>query len=129
MSSEDFQTVRATDVRKTVTPNAVMTTLVSPTLGGATRHCLWHVAFETGATGPDHRMDSEQVWHLESGLVRCEIGDQEVLLSSGDSIRVSAGVQRRFHALDASSFIVCGAPGTQATTPTALDGVIPPWIA
>ncbi|HYJ13442.1 MAG TPA: cupin domain-containing protein [Thermomicrobiales bacterium] len=129
MSAEDFQTIRATEVRKTVTPNAVMTTLASPTLSGTTHHCLWQVEFEPRASGPHHSMDSEQIWYLESGLVRCEIGEEEVLLGPGDVIRLAGGVVRRFHAVEASTFIVCGEPGARAATPTTTDGVIPAWIA
>lgn len=128
VTDSSFSILRSLEARRVETPNAAMTTLASPTLGGSTNVCLWRVEFTAGASGPDHIMDTEQVWHLEHGEMRCEIEGTEVSLCSGDSLRLPGGVVRRFHASTAASFIVTGLPGAVATTPGNHEGVIPAWI-
>jgi quercetin dioxygenase-like cupin family protein len=121
--------VRSGNFRVTQTPNATMTTLASPQVGGSSDLCLWVVEFGAGASGPDHTMNSEQVWVLERGSVRCHVGDQEHRLEPGDVIRLAGGLSRRFHAESDARFFVCGLPGALATTPSSDEGVVPPWIA
>ena len=48
--------IRCGEARRTETPNAVMTTLASPTLGGA-RQALWRVDMTGGQAGPLHAFD------------------------------------------------------------------------
>ncbi len=121
--------LRAADLRVTATPNATMTTLASPSQNESSELCLWTVEFVAGASGPEHTMDTEQVWYLERGTVRCEVGAVEHRLEPGDVIRLAGGISRRFHADSDARFIVCGLPGAVATTPESDEGVIPPWIA
>ena len=46
------QLVKRADTRTTVTPNATMTTLASPTLGATSGRSLWQVDMAAGASGP-----------------------------------------------------------------------------
>jgi hypothetical protein len=50
-----------------------MTTLASPSLGGASQS-LWQVRMEPGQAGPWHRMDREQLWTVVDGGVTVEFG-------------------------------------------------------
>ena len=53
--------IRNAESRRTETPNAVMTTLASPTQGGAGQ-AVWRVDMRPGQSGPLHAIDTEQVW-------------------------------------------------------------------
>ena len=48
--------------RETVTPNASMTTLASPTVGGTDGRSLWRVEMTRGACGPLHECNVELIW-------------------------------------------------------------------
>lgn len=124
-----FQIVRGAETRETVTPSAVMTTLASPTVGGTSRLSLWQVALEAGAAGPVHIIDSEQVWTLLRGNVRCTIEGSAQVLLPGDTIRLAGGVERQFVASESSRFMVCGECGAKAWVANGAPAVTPPWIA
>src|SRR3954468_17735230 len=87
-------TVRNTEARRTETPNAVMTTHASPTLGGSGQ-ALWRVEMAAGATGPEHVMDGEQIWLATGGAATVRLGDEAVVLAPGDALVLPAGVGRR----------------------------------
>lgn len=120
-------TVRASDVRRTETPNAVMTTLASPTLGAAAELVLWRVCMETGAAGPDHTFDSEQVWTVVAGVARVTVDGKEAVLATGDTIVMPAGVARRIVAEGPFEALVAGRAGARVTA-SGHHGVTPPWI-
>lgn len=124
--------VRTNATRQTITPAAAMTTLMSPTLGGSIQLSLWHTELTPGSSGPDHVIDSEQIWNLCEGSASCLVDGSLVQLQQGDTICIPAGSLRRF-AADASSpigarFLVCGLADALATTPTSEHPVAPPWI-
>lgn len=132
MSSTDTataQVVRAAEARRTDTPNATMTTLASPTVGEAATIALWRVAYPSGATGPLHTMDSEQVWTLESGAAACRVGGECHELAPGDTIRIAAGAERQFTSDAGARFVVCGHANAVARTDANPAGTVPPWIA
>lgn len=115
--------------RRTQTPNAVMTTLVSPTLGGA-RLSVWTVAMEPGQAGPQHLFEVEQVWTIQRGAAVVECGGRVVRLNVGDTAVVPAGQLRRFHADDDSGFLaLVVAPAGRVLMPDGADRGIPDWIA
>ena len=58
--------IRHADSRRTETPNAVMTTLASPSQGGAGQ-AVWRVDMRPGQAGPRHVIDTEQVWTVLAG--------------------------------------------------------------
>lgn len=53
--------VRHAGARRSETLSAVMTTLASPTQGGA-QMAVWRVEVQPGIQGPEHVIDAEQVW-------------------------------------------------------------------
>lgn len=97
--------IRDAEARRTETPNATMTTLASPTLGGAGR-ALWRVAMEPGAAGLEHRFEVEQIWTVLAGGAELELDGRRLALAVGDTAVIPAGTTRR---------VVAGAGG-----PTAL---------
>ncbi|GAA1875870.1 hypothetical protein GCM10009836_66440 [Pseudonocardia ailaonensis] len=119
--------VRRAARRTHETPNAVMTTLASPTLGGAA-HSVWQVRMRPGQEGPAHVMDGEQVWTvLEGGMTVEPLGT----LGPGDTAVLRAGEERRIVADPEAglSALVTG-PGTaRAVLPDGTDRGVPDWIA
>ena len=122
--------VTAADKRRTETPNATMITLASPTLGGSAGLSLWRVSMRAGARGPQHVVDSEQLWTVLAGAVTITLGGEAHDLRSGDTIVVPAGVERQVEAVRPAQLLVCGygtasvsVPGEEAPRGT------PPWIA
>ncbi|MDL5158432.1 cupin domain-containing protein [Actinomycetospora termitidis] len=121
--------VRRADTRRTETPNAVMTTYASPTLGGSTQ-ALWQVEMMPGAAGPRHTMDVEQVWTVLRGRATVEVSEEAYDLGPGDSIVLAGGVPRRFHAdpTHGLTALVTGRGAAHAEVPGGATS-IPPWIA
>ena len=122
--------VRATDARRTDTPNAAMTTLASPTLGGTEGLSLWRVAMTSGQQGPRHIFDTEQIWTVLEGALAVETRHGTVDLQAGDTLAVPAGIERQVTAGQDTVAIVAGdgaasvfVPGEDAPRGT------PPWIA
>jgi quercetin dioxygenase-like cupin family protein len=122
--------VRSLSMRRTETPNAVMTTLASPTQGPTDELSLWRVEMRAGQQGPRHVFDSEQVWHVVAGELDVTIADQTARLSAGDAAVLPAKAERQISAVTAAQIIVCGrgsavvfVPGEDAPRGT------PPWIS
>ncbi|MBJ7519332.1 MAG: cupin domain-containing protein [Solirubrobacteraceae bacterium] len=121
--------VRAADTRRTDTPNAAMTTLASPTLGGTDNLSLWRVAMTAGQQGPPHIFDTEQIWTVLEGAVAVETRQGTVELHAGDTLAVPAGIERQVTAVQDTVALVAGdgtasvfVPGEDAPRGT------PPWI-
>lgn len=124
--------VRAAQARVTETPNAVMTTLASPTLGPSSELSMWRVEMSAGQQGPVHSFDVDQVWTVVAGHPTIEIGEEQVRLGPNDTIALPAHAVRRVIAGDDTEFLVCGS-GSGRATPVS-DGVpgepvLPPWVA
>jgi quercetin dioxygenase-like cupin family protein len=133
--------IRNADTRRTETPNAVMTTLASPSQGEASQ-CVWRVEMVPGRSGPLHGIDVEQVWTVLGGGASIEVGPQTVSLGTGDTIVLPAGAARRITAdQDAGLHAIVAAPaGMRAYMlsgdvagphgPAAdADKVLPAWAA
>lgn len=123
-------TVRAESMRRTETPNAVMTTLASPTQGPTTRLSFWKIAMRAGQQGPRHLVDREQVWHLLSGAADVAVGPGTVRILAGDAVVLPAHAERQITAITATEFIACG-DGTAVATVVGEDRPrgTPPWIS
>lgn len=123
--------VAAGDARVTETPNATMTTLASPTQGGASLS-MWRTVMRPGQQGPRHSFDVEQVWHVLTGTARVVTADESLTLSAGDTVVIPAGVVRQVGTDAGAEFVVACAPGALAT-PWDQDGpgapVSPAWVA
>jgi quercetin dioxygenase-like cupin family protein len=122
--------IRSTQTRTTQTPNATMTTLASPTLGGATR-ALWRVDMRPGQSGPAHTFDAEQLWTAVDGAATIELGGADHPITAGDTVVMPAGVPRRVVAdPEAGLIAIVTAPaGARAMLPDGTDRGVPAWIA
>ncbi len=120
--------VRAGNARITATPNATMTTLASPTVNES-KTSLWIVEMQSGAAGPLHTMSSDQVWHLLTGTVSCEIAGEIITMEAGDTLRISGGVNRQFQAESDARLLVSGASDAVASTDNGATSVVPGWIS
>jgi quercetin dioxygenase-like cupin family protein len=123
--------IAQSDARVTATPNAVMTTLASPTQGGTKAVSLWLVAMEAGQQGPRHSFDVEQAWHLLEGAANISVDGEAVQVSIGDTVVIPAGVPRQIGSDSGAEFVVCGiADGSATPISDAGPGepVAPAWI-
>ena len=121
--------VRAAQARRTQTPNALMTTLASPSQGPTAGLSMWLVEMRAGQQGPAHVFDTEQIWHLIAGEAEVTVNSQTLVLGPGDTVVLPAGVQRQVHARAATQLVVCGRGDAIVHVPgeTAPRGT-PPWI-
>jgi quercetin dioxygenase-like cupin family protein len=112
--------IRRAETRRTETPNAVMTTLASPTQGGAGQ-AVWRVDMRPGQAGPLHAIDTEQVWTVLDGGATVELDGQALIIGPGDTVILPADAPRRVSADPAAGFaaIAVAPAGTRAYT---LDG-------
>lgn len=116
--------------RVSTTPNGVMTTYASPTLGDADVS-VWTVVMPPGQAGPLHAFDGVQVWTVTAGGATVEFDGTPHGLGPGDTAVVPAGVLRRVTA-DATQgleALVVARPGVRASLPDGTDRGVPPWIA
>lgn len=115
--------------RRTETPNAVMTTLASPTQGGAERP-LWRVDMAPGASGPEHIFDVEQVWTVLSGAAIFVVGGDSTEVAVGDTVVLPAAIARRVRAdPDAGMSAIVTAPaGARANQVGDPESQVPPWV-
>jgi quercetin dioxygenase-like cupin family protein len=132
--------IRAAESRRTETPNAVMTTLASPTQGGS-RHAVWRVDMAPGAVGPVHAFDADQIWTVLGGGARIDLDGETVTVGSGDTVIMPADARRQVFADTDDGFaaIVCAPasarvyrdPSAAVPAVAALEGdkILPNWIA
>jgi quercetin dioxygenase-like cupin family protein len=133
--------IRSAETRRTETPNAVMTTLASPTQGESAQ-AVWRVEMRPDQAGPLHGIDAEQVWTVLEGGASVEAGTDVATLRAGDTIVLPAGIARRITADSAAGLVaIVAAPGSlrafvvngTAANPQPSDGdagkVVPAWVA
>ncbi|MFD8530273.1 cupin domain-containing protein [Streptosporangium canum] len=132
--------IRHAESRRTETPNAVMTTLASPTQGGSGQ-VVWRVDMRPGQAGPLHAIDTEQVWTVLEGGATVELGDEKLTVGPGDTLVLPADVPRRLTSDPAAGLaaIVVAPAGMRAyviddtrvpadcATPDG-DKVLPAWV-
>ncbi|WP_326560317.1 cupin domain-containing protein [Micromonospora sp. NBC_01796] len=131
--------IRHAESRRTETPNAIMTTLASPTQGGAGQ-LVWRVDMGAGQAGPLHGIDTEQVWTVLTGAATVELADEGYAIEPGDTLVIPADVPRRITAAPDGFTAVVVAPvgmrayrldaGVVARDCAVPDGdkVIPAWV-
>lgn len=132
--------IRHSESRRTETPNATMTTLASPTQGGATQ-VVWRVDMRPGQAGPLHGIDTEQVWSVLRGSATVELDGEPVVVDAGDTLVIAADRLRRITADAVAGFaaIVVAPAGLRAYTVdgTAVgavcatpvgDKLVPAWV-
>ena len=119
--------IRHADSRRTETPNAVMTTLASPSQGGAGQ-AVWRVDMRPGQAGPRHSIDTEQVWTVLAGGASVDLDGEVIAVEPGDTLILPADVPRQVSADPAAGFaaIVAAPADARAYTPDAAP-VTPAW--
>ena len=120
--------IRSADARRVETPNATMTTLASPRVGGAA-HALWRVDMAPGQAGPLHRSDVEQVLTVTAGRLRLRVDGHEEELTTGDTAVVPAGALRRVEAPEGLQVLVSAVPTANAVLPDGTDRGVLPWAS
>ncbi len=104
------------------TPNAVMRTLASPSLG-ASDLAVWTVEMRAGQAGPSHRAEHEQVWVVLDG--RLTVNDVDH--AAGETVVIAADEERRITAPEHVRALVASRGGGSVTT---AEGRRPlPWAA
>jgi quercetin dioxygenase-like cupin family protein len=121
--------VRAAQARRTQTPNALMTTLASPSQGPTAGLSMWLVEMRAGQQGPTHVFDTEQIWHLIEGEVEVTVNGRKLVLGSGDTVVLPAGAERQVSARAGAQLVVCGRGDAIVRVPgEAAPRGTPPWI-
>jgi len=115
---------RSADARRVETPNATMTTLAVPSVGGSA-HALWRVAMAAGQ--PAHRSGVEQVVSVAAGRLRLTVDDDACELGPGDTAVIPAGVLRRVEELEALDAVVSAPPSADAVLADGTDRGVLPW--
>ena len=129
MTATTSTIVTSAERRVSETPNGVMTTLASPTLGGS-RASLWLVEMHPGAGGPEHAFDGELVWALTRGTAELTIAGTTSTLAAGDTAVLPAGVLRTMTAgPDGFTAVVTGPGGSTVSRSDGQPAVVPPWVA
>jgi quercetin dioxygenase-like cupin family protein len=122
--------IRHAESRQTETPAAIMTTLASPTQGGA-GHAVWRVDMRPGSSGPAHAVDAEQVWTVLEGRATVELDGDTLAVGPGDTLVMPADAPRRVSTCPESGFaaVVAAPAGMRAYL---LDGngdkLVPAWV-
>ena len=121
--------VRAAQARRTQTPNALMTTLASPSQGPTAGLAMWLVEMRAGQQGPAHVFDTEQIWHLIAGEAEVTVNSQTLVLGPGDTVVLPAGAERQVSARADAQLIVCGRGDAVVRVPgEAGPRGTPPWV-
>lgn len=121
--------VRAAQARRTETPNALMTTLASPSQGPTAGLSMWLVEMRAGQRGPAHVFDTEQIWHLIEGEAGVTVDARQFVLGPGDTVVLPAGTERQVTARADTQLVVCGRGDAIARVPgEAASRGTPPWI-
>lgn len=115
--------------RHITTPNATMTTLASPSVGGAASS-VWIVRMDPGVEGPEHAFEDEVVWAVTQGEAILQYSNLEARLQAGDTVVLPGRQMRRFVAGAAGfeAFASTRAPGT-VTRGDDGSTAVPPWVA
>ncbi|MEU0661110.1 VOC family protein [Streptomyces lavendulocolor] len=105
----------------TVSPNATMTGLASPSRGSA-ELSTWTVLMEADATGPEHSISREQVWTVTVGALEVTCDGRTEKVQAGQSLVLPPDLVRRIHAPERAeahvsmrSDGVASVPGTEGT--------------
>jgi quercetin dioxygenase-like cupin family protein len=122
--------IKRAAARTTVTPNATMTTLASPTLGATSGHSLWLVEMAADARGPLHVFDSEQIWTLLAGSATIAVAGINHPLEQGDTLVIPGGAERQVHATSECRMVVSGDGASTATVVGEAESRgTPAWIS
>jgi quercetin dioxygenase-like cupin family protein len=125
-----------------------MTTLASPTLGGA-RSSIWRTEGNPDVKGPVHIFDVEQIWTFLEGEATIELDGETSTVGPGDTAVLPAHATRQItagpegytaivtapadaHAWtpgDADTAAMLGTAANSAGPGERRNKIVPPWIA
>ena len=122
--------VRSEERVRFETPGNVMCGMASPSRGSH-ELAVWRVRIEGGASGPDHRLGREQVYHALSGRLHATVDGDTVCVSAGDTLILPAGALRRLWNADEAPFkgVVAMPAGGVAEREDGTVVGVPPWAA
>ncbi len=122
--------IRNSERRRTETPNAVMTTHASPTLGESSELSMWQVQMKEGSRGPVHRFDSEQIVTVLDGRLEVTVDGQDLEIGAGDTVVLPSDSIRQIYSPVDSSLLACGHGRAHVYVPGE-DGSrgTPDWIS
>jgi quercetin dioxygenase-like cupin family protein len=116
----------------TTTPNAVMTSLATPTRG-TTEVSAWTVRITPGSRGPVHAIDHEQLWLPLTGTITITAQDTTWRVAPGQAAVLPAGEVRQIGVDDgepSAEVLVCmTAALAHATLPETGEVRPVPWTA
>ncbi|MGP3933304.1 cupin domain-containing protein [Nonomuraea sp. KM88] len=134
--------VLSAESRRVETPNGVMTTLASPSQGGA-EQAVWRVDARPGMVGPVHAFDAELVWTWLDGAAVVQLGDERFEVGVGDTMVLPADVSRQMFADAERGFVSIvaapscahvynpdgmSAPDACDLAPKGTERTVPPWV-
>lgn len=121
--------VKESGVRVHQTAGAVMTTLISPSLGGSDSTSMWKVSMSGGQSGPAHVISSEQIWHVIAGRASITVDGETLSVEAGDTLAIPRGAVRQVVAIENTLFGVYGDSDAKASAgPDDADAATPPWM-
>ena len=113
--------ITPSDDAVTVSPNATMSGLASPSRGSA-ELSTWTVAMDAGASGPEHSISREQVWTVTAGVLEVTCDGRTEKVVAGQTLVLPPDLVRRIHAPErAEAHVsmradgVASVPGTEGT--------------
>ncbi|MEU9028961.1 VOC family protein [Streptomyces sp. NPDC048383] len=105
----------------TVSPNATMTGLASPSRGSA-ELSTWTVTMNASATGPEHSISREQIWTVTTGALEMTCDGRTEKVSAGQTLILPPDLVRQIHAPEHTEAHVsmradgvASVPGTEGT--------------
>lgn len=119
---------RIADAPTIETPNATMRTLASPSRHRSTL-AVWQATLQPGASGPEHRMDADQVYVVLVGELTVTTDGITAVAGIGDSVFVPGNALRQVANAgdDTLSFVVAMPAGAQVSTPSGSHHGELPW--
>ncbi len=115
------------NARVTETPNAVMASLATPSLGSKDLS-TWRVSMQEGAQGPVHVVDREQVWVTLAGTVEFIADGSAKLVRTGQAVILPAHEARQVRVVDGPvDALVCMSIGGFASAPGSDERHPLPW--
>ncbi|WP_436777614.1 cupin domain-containing protein [Yinghuangia sp. YIM S09857] len=120
--------VRHAECRRSETPNGVMTTLASPTLGSA-QTSIWRTEVKPDVAGPVHIFDGEQIWTFLEGEASIELDGETLTARPGDTAVLPAHTTRQLTAGPEGYTAIVTAPADAHAWVPGGEKTKPAWVA
>lgn len=119
---------RLADIPGIETPNATMRTLASPSRNRSAL-AVWQATLQPGASGPEHRMDADQVYLVLAGSLTITVDGTAQSAGVSDSVFVPGNALRQIanEGEIPLSIVVSMPAGAQVSTPSGSHHGELPW--